>query len=206
MIEDIIRHQLLNDLSQFARRMRLKYIFHGKDKEPPPFHVKSAWDPPVQPSVALETFLEDVKFDLASFKLNRPKDNLSLGERNALIELSHDKNIVLKKADKGTTIVIMNKEDKLNQGQVQLDDIHNYWPLDKPIVSTMAKKVHGLIQSLLQEGHIHDMTATWLSLTTNPLQIPVFYTLATCVGRLSYQGGTDLQKGSQLLLTTSFSQ
>ena len=59
--ENIIRRQLLNDFSedfsQFARRMRLKYIFHGTDKEPHPFHVKSDWDPPVQPSVALETFL-----------------------------------------------------------------------------------------------------------------------------------------------------
>lgn len=92
--------------------MRLKYIFHGNDKEPHPFHVKSNWDPPVQPSVALETFLEEVKFDLASIKLNRPKDNLSLGERNALKELSRDKNIVLKKAHKGTTTVIMNKKKK----------------------------------------------------------------------------------------------
>ena len=51
------RRQLLNDFSEFARRMRLKYIFHGKDKEPHPFHVKSEWNPPVQPSVVLETFL-----------------------------------------------------------------------------------------------------------------------------------------------------
>ena len=54
--------------------MRLKYIFHGKDKEPHPFHVKSDWDPPVQPSVALETFLEKVKFELANIKFNRSKD------------------------------------------------------------------------------------------------------------------------------------
>ena len=150
--ENIIRRQLLNDFSQFARRMRLKYIFHGNDKEPHPFHVKSDWDPPVQPSVALETFLEEVKF--ASPKLNRPIDNLSQGERNVLKELSPDQNIVLKKADKRTTTVIMNKTDKLNEGQVQLDDIHNYRPLDKPIVSSTAKKVHRLIQSLLQEAHI----------------------------------------------------
>ena len=37
--ENIIRGQLLNGFSQFARRMRLKYIFHGKDKESHPFHV-----------------------------------------------------------------------------------------------------------------------------------------------------------------------
>ena len=126
--EDIIRRQLLNDFSQIARRMRLKYIFYGNDKEPHPFHVKSDWYPPVQPSVALETFLEEVKFDLASIKLNRPKDNLSLGERNALKELSRDKKIVLTKADKWTITFIMNKEDKLNEGQVQLDDIHNHRP------------------------------------------------------------------------------
>ena len=168
--------------------MRLKYIFHGKHNEPHPFHVKSDWDPPVQPSVALETFLEEVKFELANIKLNRPKDNLSQGERKALKELSRDKNIVIKKADKGTTTVIMNRTDKLNEGQVQIDDIHNYRPLDNPMVDTTAKKVHRLIQSLLQEAHIDDMTAKWLSLIPYPPRIPVFYTLTkihkpTPVGR-----------------------
>ena len=186
--ENIIRRQLLNDFSQFARRMRLKYIFHGKHNEPHPLHVKSDWDPPVQPSVALETFLEEVKFELANIKLNRPKDNLSQGERKALKELSRDKNIVIKKADKGTTTVIMNRTDKLNEGQVQIDDIHNYRPLDNPMVDTTAKKVHRLIQSLLQEVHIDDMTAKWLSLIPYPPRIPVFYTLTkihkpTPVGR-----------------------
>ena len=38
--------------------MRLHYIYYGKEREPHPFHVKSDWNPPVQPSVALETFLE----------------------------------------------------------------------------------------------------------------------------------------------------
>ena len=48
--------------------------------------------------------------------------------RNALKELSRDKNIVLEKADKGTTTVIMNKKHKLNEGQLQLDDIHSAGP------------------------------------------------------------------------------
>ena len=45
------------------------------------------------------------------------------------------------------------------------------------MVGTTAKKVHLLIQSLLQEGHIDDMTAKWLSLTPDPPRIPVFYIL-----------------------------
>ena len=48
---------------------------------------ESDWDPLVQPSVALETFLEEVKFELANIELNRPKGNLSQGMRNAVKEL-----------------------------------------------------------------------------------------------------------------------
>ena len=39
--ENQIRQQLLQDFNQFSRRMRLRYIFHGKNKEQHPFHVKS---------------------------------------------------------------------------------------------------------------------------------------------------------------------
>ena len=56
--------------------------------EPHPFHVKSDWEPPVQPSVALETFLQEVKLELASIEFSdKPKDNISTGERQALKNL-----------------------------------------------------------------------------------------------------------------------
>ena len=52
-----IKRQILRDFDQFARRMRLMYIFHGQDNEPHPFHVKSTWEPPIQRSAALESYL-----------------------------------------------------------------------------------------------------------------------------------------------------
>ena len=70
------RPQLLADFNEFARRIRLQYIFYGQEREPHPFHVKSDWNPPVQASVALETFLEEVKFELATIDIKKPKDNL----------------------------------------------------------------------------------------------------------------------------------
>ena len=133
--ENVIRRQF----GQFARRMRLQYIFNGKEKEPHPFQVKSDWEPSVQPSVALGTLLEAVRFELAAINIEKPKENLSPGERCALKELSRDKNIILKKADKGTTTVIMNREDKIQEGQVLLNDINNYRPLETPMVDTTAK-------------------------------------------------------------------
>ena len=91
-------------------------------------------------------------------------------------------------ADKGTTSVMMSKESKINEGLALLNEKNNYQPLTQPMVETTTRKVTQLIKSLLQEGHIDDMTAKWLSLTPNPPRIPIFYTLTkihkpTPVGR-----------------------
>ena len=135
--------------------------------------------------MALETFLEEVKLELASIEFDKPKDNISTGERQALKELSRNKSVILKKSDKGNTTVLMSRQDKLNEGQALL---HNYRPLDKPMVETTTKKAQQLIKTLLSEGHIDKTTAKCLSLTPDPPQIPMFYTL-TKIHKLTPVGG-----------------
>ena len=39
--ETALRKQLITDFKDFARRMRLQFIYHGKDKNIHPFYVKS---------------------------------------------------------------------------------------------------------------------------------------------------------------------
>ena len=173
----IIRRQLLQDFKQFARRMRLQYIFHGQDKEPHPFHVKSNWMPPVQQSVTLESYLESVKTQLADIRINTPKNNLSRNEMAALKELKNNSAINLKKADKGTTTVIMNKSNKIREAEVQLENREHYKPLGEPLVKTTQTKVNKIIDELHRGKHIDVMTKKWLSQTTSPPRIPVFYTL-----------------------------
>ena len=124
--------------------MRLKNIFHGKKKEIHPFHVKSNWNPPVQPSVALERDLEKVKSHLAEIEI-KPKCILSRKEHQALIELKQNTDINIKKADKGSTTVVMNKTDKIREGQIQIEDEHNYRPLLEPMVKDRHNKVLRLI-------------------------------------------------------------
>ena len=72
--ENRIRQKLLLDFKQFVRRMRLRYIFHNKESAQHPFHVKSNWEPPVQQSVALETYLEEVKVQLVEIELIKPRN------------------------------------------------------------------------------------------------------------------------------------
>ena len=85
--ETHIRTQLLNDFKAFARGMHLQYISYGQDKEPHSFHVKSNWEPQVQLSVTLESYLEEVKTELAAVKISKPKNNLPINERQALKEI-----------------------------------------------------------------------------------------------------------------------
>ena len=113
--------QLLLDFDQFARRMRLLYIFRGENNEPHPYHVKSAWKPPIQRSVALESYLEEVESDLAEIEITKPKNNLPPAEREALRALKRDTDINLTKADKGTITVVMNTQDKIKEGQILLE-------------------------------------------------------------------------------------
>ena len=87
--------------------MRLQYIFYGQDEEPHPFQVKSDWEPPVQQSLSLESFLERVKSDLTEVNITKPKNNLSPAGRKALIELKSNTEINIRKADKGTTSVFL---------------------------------------------------------------------------------------------------
>ena len=49
--------------------MHLKYMFLGKNREVYPFYVKSDWNQPVQPSVALESYPKEVKSQLAEIKI-----------------------------------------------------------------------------------------------------------------------------------------
>ena len=53
---------------------------HRQDKKPHPFHVKSTWKLPLQLSVALESYLEEVRTQLAEVKLT--KQNITYRQKN----------------------------------------------------------------------------------------------------------------------------
>ena len=110
--DNLIRRQLLRDFHRFARRMR------GKDNEdngPHPFYVKSNWEPPVQPSVPLQSHLERVKFELAEVHITKPKIYLP-AERKAVGDLKTNTEITSGKLKKGTTSVFISLADKKAKG------------------------------------------------------------------------------------------
>ena len=121
--------------------MHLKYVFYGHNRNVHPFYVKSNSNPPVQKSVTLKSFLDDVKLQLTEIQITKPNQNLSRNEQKALNELKQNNDISLKKVDKGSTTVIMNKTDKIKEGENLLNDEHRYRHLTEPTVKGTHNKV-----------------------------------------------------------------
>ena len=176
--------------------MGLKYMFAKSKSNPHPFHVKSSWQPPPQQSVALENYLERTKLEIASLVFSDTKDNLTAKQRQTLKALNANSDINLKKADKGTTTVVMDTTNKIQEGYEQVSNEKFYKLLNEPIVSQTAVKVKTIVNTLFSNGHIDKMTYKWLNSGQNPPRIPEFYTLTkihkpTPVGRpiISGSGG-----------------
>ena len=134
--------------------------------------LKKSWQPPPQPSVALESYLERTKFEIASITFSNEKDDLSARQREALKTLSANKEINLKKEDKGTTTVIMDTRQKIQEGLEQVSNEDFYKPLETPIVSSTMAKVGKIVKTLFGNGHIDNMTYKWLSSGQKPPRIP----------------------------------
>ena len=132
--------------------------------------------------------MEETKLEIASAIFRTQIDNISANERNAISALKRNSKITLKKADKGTTTVILDTAHKIDEGLQQLSNDKFYKPLSSPIVQDIARKVKELINKLYRSGYIDLMTHKWLTIGLKQPRIPEFYTLTkihkkTLVGR-----------------------
>ena len=131
---------------------------------------------------------------------------MSHNKYKALTELVNNTDINFKKADEGTTPVIMNKCDKIQEAQTQLNNREHYKPLKNAMAVETLQRVNELVTRLHQNNYIDDMTKKW-----NPPRIPIFYTLTkiqkpNLVSRPIISGCKALQKDNHRLWTNYYSR
>ena len=124
--------KLLRDILLFDRRLRIKYFFHQDSTttiEPsqennPTLHPSSGWTLPSGQDPFLEsyrsTIIHNTLKELQKNKNKKYKRNLKKEEWIAINTLRNNRSIVIKPADKGGNIVIMDKEDYIQEGLRQL--------------------------------------------------------------------------------------
>ena len=118
--------ELLTDMKKIGRRMRLKEFFldqnddqfnYTKDdlRKPSNFTLKPGREP------ALDFHLKSLERVILNSKACKCKFSVSKEERDAIIGLRKNKNIVIFEADKGGAVVIMNKQDYVTEALKHLD-------------------------------------------------------------------------------------
>ena len=104
-----------------------------------------------------------------------PKPTLSSEETKALKELRNDQNLVISKADKGNTTVVMDKTDYDKRLLTMLEDNTTYQQLQKDPTLNTEKTVNEFVPQLVAENKITKIQSYRLKSSNG--RAPVLYGL-----------------------------
>ena len=153
------------DVQQYHRRIKLATYFQDKeDTEPPRFTPKSDWTPSLTklPPEVTTLIKADTQYLENHFKISRMKPNLTREEVTALDQLKKNKTIIIKPADKGSAVIVMDREQYLWEGHRQLNDTNYYSKLTEPIFPETAKLVKKITDKLVEKRFINKKQQTYL--------------------------------------------
>ena len=171
------RRELRRDLHIYHRRLKLLDHFNYENEYVhTPFTDPSSWVPQ-RVANTIETLIQK---DLEALRAFRPMPeqtyNLSTGELQAIKTLAENPALVIKPADKGSQIVIMDRTQYLLEAEKQLANREHYTPL----LHSMQPETQIMIRSVLCEMFQADIiTSKQMSYLLGP-DVPrprVFYLL-----------------------------
>ena len=170
----ITKAPILQAAEIMSRRLKLYNYFTSRPAlqntyQKLPFTGKSTWSPSdinIDPDVL--ACISNIMTDLNNIKVQPEKHNVSREEMVSLTKLRQNNSIVIKKADKGSSIVIMNKEDYLYEGYRQLGNTQHYQPLTEPIFMETSKLIEDILKDLKDASYISDKQFNYLKPDKNP--------------------------------------
>ena len=102
---------------------------------------------------ALEDAFEATRCELAQLKNNTTiKHNLTRKERITLKQLTTNHNLIINRADKGSTIVVRNREDYIREGLEHLSDKNTYLELDHDMTEQVTTTIRHTLRSMKNSG------------------------------------------------------
>ena len=135
--------------------LRSKWHFRNENKDihRDMFKPKSKFNPRNK-DAAIELYLSSLEEKL--MKVEVPKDkfnNLTKSERKALYDLKNDKSIVIKSADKGSAVVVWDREDYIKEAEKQLGDEQVYEEVSND-AAPLLKTINEVIAKIRKRGDL----------------------------------------------------
>ena len=152
--------ELCHDINENTILQRNKEFFYSENSSSRsnrtmnPFKTASSWTEPLGRNNNHDSCIHNIgkELDVLVHDLNTSNvklhDNLSSNQRRALHDLKSNNDIVIKTADKGDSIVIMNKDNYMKETCTQLHDGRFYKKIDNDHTPTLTNKLKLLINEL----------------------------------------------------------
>ena len=123
---------ILKDFEEFERKMRCQYLFDdGKSYIQHPFYLNTGFTP-YNSCETLENYLFATRLEISKLKTIQQRSNLNNEERMALKTLKQNMNIIIRKADKCSTLCVLQKDNYIKEGQRQLENGTFYENIQEP--------------------------------------------------------------------------
>jgi len=171
--------ELRTDLDKFARRLRLKVHFHKDDEDDsdsaapvdgllnhPLLKRVSTFTPNAGKDPFLDAYITAVKTDVVQGVKPKTYRNISRDENKAMHDIKNNRSIVIKEADKGSAVVIQDRNNYVQECMRQLDNTDHYQKLDYDPTSEFSDNVCKGLDKALTVGLIDDE----LSIALRPKQ------------------------------------
>ncbi|CAN7947414.1 unnamed protein product, partial [Ixodes hexagonus] len=167
----INEYQLHLDLHNFARNLRLREHFHESVSSHPthPFRQSSSFTPFASKDVNLDVYVRAVQKDvLVQCKRknsNAKASNLQPDEKKSLEDLQQRDDIVIKPADKGGAIVIMDTTMYKTEALRQLNDTNFYTALPSNPTASYATTITRVLKRLRKDEKIDEHLLNFITPT-----------------------------------------
>lgn len=142
-----------NDTSQFCRKLRLTEFFHGIDNNDSSI-VKGKSN--FTPTNGRNDFLDSVVGSIKNLPQPKKKTtfnnyNITYEERKALDSLRQREDLIIKEADKGSSVVIMDRSFYITQAEIILNDSSAYQQIGADDDHKLMKKICRLADNYKSE-------------------------------------------------------
>lgn len=117
---------------------------------------------------------------------SKQSSNLTHQERKALTELISNEDIIIKPADKGGSIVILNKDDYIKEAERQLNNLQHYKPLPYDTTLTNTGQIRKVLKRLEEMGKLPPNSTSQLipkNIRTSPFYLLPKIHKPGCPGR-----------------------
>jgi len=125
----------------------------------------------------VETAMASTQHKLLTLSSRKFRSNISRSQRKALRRLQLDKDLIIRQADKGSGITILDKTQYVREGRRHLEDQSTYERIDFDYTTALTARINVFLKELLQQKSISEETYTILRRNPDEVRIQHIYFL-----------------------------